>query len=430
MSAKHTRSGALRNSARAPQQRSAPRSNPVLPLPAWCTQFCNQAHGVGVITGLNNLGPVNSFSDLLVASSSASPQTIVAAEQIIHMIEGWRYASAAVSAYLSHSKGTATHFAYYAELRAAMSLFAWSGMRIKQYDYFLLDGTGNKVDFANHPTHKTVWELWQRWTQRTDTKDLFNNRIYLYPGVTLGNVLSALQYVSPKTTLQQWGMDLLEVSNDHKARNHSSYEAHWTSSPLTLMPTANAELIREIWKLFLIDGSNILFDRAIICHFVNLSLTPMMGLSGLTAENQKSLIASQISNSTGSDRGAIERQLDSSSFSTEPFLLAASSSSDTENVLCRAFFLLRMAMLALKASLSLTSNDSAKNWIEHWLTHAGIWSNSQDIELQDVEEDYRLAVHSFSPVLPLPNSIWDGSNLPHVARLVRPDACIAWGLIA
>lgn len=100
----------------------------------------------------------------------------LAAEQIFHMIEGWRYAASATAAYLSNSKHNSVHFSYYAELRAALSLLSWSGIRVRQGDHYYLDGQNTKIAIGSCRTHTAVWAFWQHWTNRADANSLFRNK--------------------------------------------------------------------------------------------------------------------------------------------------------------------------------------------------------------------------------------------------------------
>ncbi|CUJ09939.1 hypothetical protein [Achromobacter xylosoxidans] len=400
----------------------------------WCTDICQSSDGSGTLKGLSMLGPINSFSDLLLPAAGANPQTILAAEQLVHLIEGWRYAAAATGALLSHSSGQALHLAYYAELRAAMSLFAWSGIRVKRNDFYYLDSKGQKQTVAPQKTHDAVWGLWNHWAQRGDAKRLFNDQIKLLPSVTLGEVISSVKYVNASATLASWGIDLWDPSHDHFARNSASYEAELTGKSLPLMKREDAQLILDIWKLFLSDGASLAFDAALVNYIVADAVPKLVAQSQEnvkpTIQKQLNDVAVSISATTGVSESEILRRLDHNAYPSKPFALASAPNTNVSNVVCRGFFLLRMAMIAAKISINTAPKTAAKKWMENWLFHAGIWSPSGPVALFDLEEDYRLAVDGFSLNPPYPHSFWDTENVNWSMRLVRPDACIAWGLVA
>lgn len=416
------------------QNRSGGRSlNPQARFTQWCVDVCQHADGRSTVTGMGSLGPVASFSDLLLPSN-ANPQTTLAAEQLVHLVEGWRYAAAATNSVLSHAKDQALHLAYYAELRAAMSLFAWSGIRVKQGAYYYLDSNGNQVRTAPQRTHEAVWGLWKEWVKRTDAKSLFNDNIRLHPSVTLSDVVGSVRYVNTAATLTNWGLDLWDAIHDHIARNNSSYEARLASKSLSTMGKTDVDLVLDLWRLFLSDGSSLVFDAALINYIVADAVPKLVQQSQSdqkpSNQDQLSDIALSIAASTGVDEDEIARRLNPGAYPTAPFLLAADAATEVSNVLCRGYFLLRMAMLAAKKSIGTNPSNSAKKWMENWLSHAGIWDPTDGIDLFDIEEDYRISVDDLDASPPLPSSLWKSGNIALSAKLARPDACMAWGLIA
>lgn len=354
----------------------------------------------------------------------------LAAEQIFHMIEGWRYAASATAAYLSNSKHNSVHFSYYAELRAALSLLSWSGIRVRQGDHYYLDGQNTKIAIGSCRTHTAVWAFWQHWTNRADANSLFRNKIRFAPSVALADVLASLQYIQPHAALQNWGIDLAKIKDDHNARNTSSYEAIWATTPLTRMNANDAELILSLWDLILpSEGSGLRFDSALISHFVQAALPGMMQITGKNQSQITVDIAKNISQNTGADYDIILRRLNPALYNTTPFSLAASVDTNPENVMCRAFFLLRLSMLAVKSSLSSVTNTATTQWLSNWLEHAGLWQEDPNILPEDIPIDYENAIGSIDVSGSLPFDIWLPNNLENTARLVRPDACLVWNVL-
>lgn len=391
--------------------------------------ICNGSSGVMVQKAFSNLGPINKFEDLLCPSGGANPAAELAAEQIFHMIEGWRYASAATNAFLNHSKHTALHFAYYAELRAALSLLSWSGIRVRQSAHYYLDVYGNKKAFGPERTHSAVWGLWQSWVKRADATKLFKEQIRLTSSVSLSNVLTSLQYVDPSKTLQNWGMDLAQIQADHTARNTSSYEAFWINSPLSKMSQDDLDLVLMLWKLLLPQDTGLLFDSSLISYFVSKALPAMMHTKGKTNAACLDEIVKAIVTTTGADPELVLRRLDTTQYKTKPFDLASSVDVKTENVLCRAFFLLRLSMLATKSSLSMTQNTASVDWLSNWFEHAGLWSKDSGIDAYDTSEDYEIALDHFKASPIVLTELWGEQNLINTVRLARPEACLVWNVI-
>lgn len=390
--------------------------------------ICQLADGAQVLHGFEKLGPIRNFTDLLLPSNNADASVSLAAEQMCHMIEGWRYGASAATAYLNNSQQNAVHFAYYAELRAALSLLSWSGIRIRQGDHYYINANGLKTPIENCRTHTAVWALWQHWTTRPDADQLFKEKVKLIPGVSLSDTLNSLQYVRPNATLQNWGIDLAQIKEDHNARNTASYEAFWANNSLKKMTKSDASLILELWKLILpSEGSSLRFDGALVSYFVK---SAVIGMSQNQDQNQTILaISRELAKNTGTEQETILRRLDPSNYNTTPFDLASSKNCNPENIICRAFFLLRLSMLALKTSLSSTKNNAARSWLSNWLEHAGLWQNSELIDPADIPEDYELAVESMNINGSLPFDVWQPQNVEHTAKLLRPDACLIWNML-
>ncbi len=66
----------------------------------------------------------------------------IAASSTIHCMDGWSYAARAVEAELSGDIDAARHLAYYAELRAAMSILAGAGVGVFHNQHFALRVNG------------------------------------------------------------------------------------------------------------------------------------------------------------------------------------------------------------------------------------------------------------------------------------------------
>jgi hypothetical protein len=399
--------------------------------------ICKNASGVPVQRAFNSLGPINKFEDLLCPPGKLTGPTELASEQVFHMIEGWRYASAATTAFLNHSQQASLHFAYYAELRAALSLLSWSGIRVKQRAHYYLDNNGVKKPVIHSPTHTAVWGLWQNWVKRTDAQALFTDHIRLTTGVPLSQVVSALQYIKPTQTIQGWGLDLAKTKADHTARNVSSYEAYWMRAPLSKMKEEDLNLVLMLWKLLLPEETGLVFDGSLISFFVQEALPGM--LASLSATNvapattsvadAMEIIVDEISSNTGLDSEHIARRLDAAQYDSLPFQLASSSNTEPKNVLCRAFFLLRLSMLATKSSMSLATNNATTEWLANWFEHAGLWDRSLAVDPYDISIDYGDAVDYFKACPTQPCDIWVGPSLSNTIKLTRPDACMVWNVM-
>ncbi|HMM45795.1 MAG TPA: hypothetical protein PKE41_09200 [Candidatus Macondimonas sp.] len=410
------------------------------------THACQVASGDPVRDAFSRLGPVVDFSSVLAADDPRDLAKCLAAEQIAHLVEGWRYCAAAFHASLVNATDNAQHFAYYAELRAAMSLFSGSGIRVNRHNPFFLDARRQQHSLKKQPTHTIVWAFWPLWAQRADALDLLKRKITLVPGVTIDDVETSLIGLGASQCLQGWGYDLLQLENDHNARNIASYEAFWATRPLTHMEQGELNLLSDLWTLLLPeDGARLRFDIELICYLVRRALStlklsrsnhdpedgetagsPTEMLTHEDADLQQ--IVSAVAAQTGANEGHLMRVLTSGSIVT-PFTRAEEKSSEVANMLCRAVFLLRLATLSVNERLP-QPGSAAKSWIANWLEYAGLGDKESDVEFADFSEDWRLALEDFSPQAPLPLTLWNEQNARRSTLLSRPDACLAWGVLA
>lgn len=398
-------------------------------IPTPIPRVCAAASGHSVMAAFARLGPINDMTDVLYNAASNDAASLLASEQLMHLLDGWKYASAAFSAYLANSRSAATHFAYYAELRAAMSLFAGSGIRINQDDSYYLDSTGNRnAIIGDTRTHSITWAVWQEWIKRQDAIELLTHHVRLISGVSLKDFAGSGNLMS--FALQHWGYDLLSLANDRGARNKASY-IPTISSPLHQMLDLEANLIKRIWSLLLPTEHGVGFDTALINFLITKTARAYHQADpNKSIDEHVALIIDGASTQTGVDARLIRSLLVDSQPDIELFEKAANQSNDVGNVLCRALFLLRMASLSVENAMSANGPDPAAKWLRNWLSSGGLYEE-QEIDPRDLSEDYRVAQGEyFIGTSSLPHCLWSPSepNLPSSARLVRPDAFMAWAI--
>src|SRR5882762_907600 len=81
-----------------------------------------------------------------------------------HVLDGWRYLSQAAVSFLSGSRTQAIHLAYYAELRAALAILAFSGIGIMKRKHFALTRAMDVIWFQG-ATHETTWRTIGYWSR-------------------------------------------------------------------------------------------------------------------------------------------------------------------------------------------------------------------------------------------------------------------------
>ena len=182
----------------------------------------------------------------------------------VHCLDGWSFLSRSIDALIHGDIASVVHFAYYAELRAALAILAADGIGILKSNHILAQFSGaTNVTVWNGNTHEDAWLALEAWSKSSRSSDLFLRGIRL-DNVPLEDWLTgfgipqvAASRLTGQTLLQQWGFDLQLSSAippvrsiyDRDARNEVSYRP----SRLTPWPQCkideNYELIQSLWAL-------------------------------------------------------------------------------------------------------------------------------------------------------------------------------------
>lgn len=404
----------------------------------------SSASSINVKNAFGNLSNTSNFNELLT-TDPIDDATVLAKNQIMHMIESWRYLAASINAFLKNSDGNAIHLAYYAELRAAISLYAASGILIEYPNHAYLDAAGNFQSFDNltipgqdsilKPTHKMTWGLWEHWTRTSYANELLNDGIILYKNeptdITLGSISQRIGAISTNNLIQSWGRDLIQLTDDHDARNTHSYEPYWTNRPFTKRSQEDISFIKALWKLLLPQGYNsngMHFDIALTKYILNEAESGRVATLLEDEDETENTIQEQVVSFIDSQYGVsaqnMKNILEQDTYDGSLFDLACDPAIEVKNVLSRAVFLSRVAKLAVEVNLQ--KNSNAKSWILFWLEHCGILDPLNGTELEDLDQDYEVALSDFNPSDPH-FDIWHtvGNSCP-ASMLIKPEACLGW----
>jgi len=195
----------------------------------------------------------------------------ISASAPTHLIDGWSYLGRTTDAILRGDLNAAIHFAYYAELRAAMSLLACEGIGVFNGKHPIIDQSGTstspikkitkswntakkKYDLQSATTHRTVWPLLHHWGSLKRAANLIEELIApdaysLRQWLDALSIPSSMRAIS-KNWLTTWGTDLTRLTEDHDSRNMSSYRpSELRFAPAPAAPRA-IEFVADLWKLF------------------------------------------------------------------------------------------------------------------------------------------------------------------------------------
>jgi hypothetical protein len=199
----------------------------------------------------------------------------IAASSILHSADAWSYLGKSISCLMRGDPHRSRHLAYYAELRAALSLLASEGIGIFQNQHFAFNGRNSVSKLQTRlPTHQVVWNCLEYWAQQRRSSDLFARIITPY-GRRLDEWFAPLggtKIVAPQARewFRQWGFDLKALARDRNARNVSSYRPDGIPSTWIVKASETLEFARNVWAAF-DPSANSIFE-IIDAHILRLAL--------------------------------------------------------------------------------------------------------------------------------------------------------------
>lgn len=181
---------------------------------------------------------------------------VIAVRGPLHAVDGWGYIGRALSALLSGQAHAARHLAYYAELRAAMSILANAGIGILNRHHVVIDSSGDVQFISNRPTHEIAWLALAAWCGQPSSLERLITPVQL-AGASLVvpfREFFPAEILSPARELMlNWGFDLQLGAMDREQRNLSSYQPT-ALTPLRTAPAQDADFLKMFWSVFRPNG--------------------------------------------------------------------------------------------------------------------------------------------------------------------------------
>jgi hypothetical protein len=211
----------------------------------------------------------------------------VAESSILHAFDGWNYVSRAADSLIRGDRRTTIHLAYYAELRAGMSLLASHGIGVFNGEHFALATGDAAVRINSRGTHPIVREALREWgTNSTGAKHVLANVV-----VENRSIEDWLQLLSPigggemirtevektltREWLERWSIDLDSdfMKEDADTRNEVSYRPgsiRWPSPPEFEPASDCIEPLLSLWEMMnpSVDGSADLLDKYLLVQAI------------------------------------------------------------------------------------------------------------------------------------------------------------------
>ncbi len=325
--------------------------------------------------------------------NNADMAEYIASSGPLHCFDGWIYLGRALDCHIRGDVETCIHLAYYAELRAAMSLLATQGIGIFNAKHVVVGQSGTCAVIEDHGTHQMVWLALNHWGHTQKCTDLIARIVRPY-GFELNIWLSAMPLTTTGSLghswLTTWGLDLqrLATGADRDARNHISYRASGLRPIANTDTMQQSEFVRETWRLFEPSSSGGLYE--IDSHLLRLAFDqhPLLPAPGAPAYDQEraSRLRIMLDNMPlGLNRGRIDAFLGRHHFPQDSTVIQyAKGTSNVGDVghhlevLSRAMMLLRLATgasLELLRGAGLSSADLEFWWHELGIRH-GMWDSN------------------------------------------------------
>jgi hypothetical protein len=377
-------------------------------------------------------------------ASSIAPAQLIDAVAICaptHCVDGWGFVSRAFAAALAGDQHCARHMAYYAQLRAALSILANLGVGIFNGVNFVVDGSARiqRLDPPDYVpglgTHQIAWLALDEWGKdpRTAANFLSLMRIRNTP---VGDIIKTIWpgFTGVTTTgslVRAWGIDLRRGLDDRKYRNLSSY-APQALNPIPEHLRNTLRFIENAWRAFepgaalggfdeldrhllcsllqkqhnIIDGNLALGKGAIKREYLNLppsiqNLVPLRFLLETTQRNRLELL-----------RFAEVRGAPASSL----------------QMIARALMLLRVATSFTQSSLKEAGVDCEAGDVRPWLRQVaverGFWATGAIGSSADLWADVDVALSTFSSGRqPVPQDLYTwmatSNGMPTITQVER-----------
>lgn len=189
----------------------------------------------------------------------------------LHTVDGWRYYARAIAALLSGNAHAARHLAYYAELRAVLSILASNGIIILNGINSVIDKSGKIHSMSSFPTHRMCWDVFEYWGTRPDSIVSILDSLCI-SNVSLTDCIKSYFSSPPissiaSNVIKEWGFDLAIGAEDRNERNNSSYQLNELVS-INTEADEDKVFIYDVWKAF--EPENYLLETHMLRKILNI----------------------------------------------------------------------------------------------------------------------------------------------------------------
>lgn len=186
----------------------------------------------------------------------------IAISGIAHCMDGWSYLGRSLSALTNGDSHVSHHLAYYAELRAAMSMLATRGIGVFEHRHYMIVGpsTCDQLPLASG-THVAAARLLDAWATAPDAAAAFA-RVIRPMGLPFDAWTSEWSRVSLSSAgtvaahwLSLWSLDISQITNDRDQRNLASYRPTAFYSTTVASARESADFLSLLWTFLEPNGA-------------------------------------------------------------------------------------------------------------------------------------------------------------------------------
>ncbi|WP_273726085.1 hypothetical protein [Brucella gallinifaecis] len=354
---------------------------------------------------------------------------IIAVRGPLHVIDGWSYLGRAFSSILSGQTHAARHMAYYAELRAALSILASSGIGVFNRRNAVIDASGSKHIMSPHATHDMAWLALVEWSLNPSSLERLIRPLKLAGS----SLLDPFQDFFPSQAstvagelMTEWGFDLQQGVVDRDQRNWSSYQPT-ALGPLLTTPAEDTAFLKMFWNACRPNGVElerhllrILLEKEARVHGSELYEYPE--IHAQLEENTKSAISFDF----------LKRVTEPVDHDFLVHLAKRSTPSSAYSMMCRAGLLLKLATGMAEDNLraaGVQPVDQFNNWWQEFGANHGLWRlGMPPTNTADLWEDIDLALEEIETAPTSHRYEWISKLAVNAVRVCETERVALWGL--
>ena len=363
------------------------------------------------------------------AVSGTDMLEIIAVRGPLHAIDGWSYLGRAFSSLLSGQAHAARHLSYYAELRAALSILASSGIGIFNRRNAVVDAAGVVHIMSEHTTHDMAWLALAEWSARSSSMERLIKPIQLAGASLLEpfrEFFPAQILTAAGQLMVNWGFDLQQGTADRDQRNWSSYQPT-PLGPILTSPAQDAGFLRMFWNSCRPNGVElerhllrILLETEARSHYLEVS------------DYEHSYARLQESTKAVVPFDFLTRVDDPVDHDFIIELAKTSLPAPPYAMMCRAGLLLRLATGMAEENLraaGVQPNQHFNNWWQEFGANHGLWRPGlPPAATADLWEDIDVALEESAAAPTGHRHEWVSALAGNAMRMCETERVALWGL--